>query len=251
MNQAAPGRDMIYFLGSLPLFAGLSEEILAGLIAQAQLTGHQKQTTLFHRGDVIDKLFIPVSGQIKLSRVTRDGDEAILALAGRGEAIGTQAILSPDVHAVTGETVQESWVLEIPRQALYDAARSAETLLSNIMRQISTEMRLMRIEKEQLMLMTASQRVGCVLLQQWRKTMKRDSDLAIPGNKALTAARLGMQPETFSRSLAQLEKAGVTTTAGRTRIGNVAQLMDYCCEHCSAVADECSQNAAAQATTGR
>ncbi|HEY9163336.1 MAG TPA: helix-turn-helix domain-containing protein, partial [Magnetovibrio sp.] len=48
----------------------------------------------------------------------------------------------------------------------------------------------------------------------------------LPMDKSLIAARLGMQPETFSRALAKLKSAGVENSGSDIVIQDVDQLRD-------------------------
>jgi CRP-like cAMP-binding protein len=51
-------------------------------------------------------------------------------------------------------------------------------------------------------------------------------ELHLPIDKALIAARLGMQPETFSRALARLRSEGVESVGDRVRVGDIARLRE-------------------------
>ena len=54
--------------------------------------------------------------------------------------------------------------------------------------------------------------------------------VTLPYNKALIAARLGMQPETLSRAFARLREHGVTIDSSTARIADLGALQDLCDE---------------------
>lgn len=56
----------------------------------------------------------------------------------------------------------------------------------------------------------------------------------LPYDKTLLAARLGMQPETFSRALAKLkEQTGIRVKGAVVELDNLEQLINYSCQVCS------------------
>ena len=82
--------------------------------------------------------------------------------------------------------------------------------MSQIMRIMSRELKSLEMENEHLALMSASQRVGCLLLQMSSGMLGKGGTFAFSYDKALAASRLTMKPETFSRALAQLKDVGVS-----------------------------------------
>lgn len=95
------------------------------------------------------------------------------------------------------------------------------------------------MENEHLALMSASQRVGCLLLQMSSGMLGKGGTFAFPYDKALAASRLTMKPETFSRALAQLKDAGVSVKGPEVTMESFAALVEFCCGDCSAMPGEC------------
>ena len=79
---------------------------------------------------------------------------------------------------------------------------------------------------EQLAVKSSAERVAGFLC---KLTSNADGPVTIqlPLDKALIAGRLGMQPETFSRSLAKLRRLGIVTNGGVVQVPDVAALRNF------------------------
>ena len=90
------------------MFRGIKGEELAELTAQFQTLELQKGEVLFHEGEPGDRLFIIVSGKVKLSRRSGDGRESILALLGPGEMFGEMTLFNPGPRSATATDVSNT-----------------------------------------------------------------------------------------------------------------------------------------------
>ena len=79
---------------------------------------------------------------------------------------------------------------------------------------------------EQLTVRSSAQRLADFLLRLIPPETER-ANLQLPWDKALVAARLGMQPETLSRSLAKLRSLGVETKGAQVTIRNMPTLRQF------------------------
>jgi CRP-like cAMP-binding protein len=227
------------FLRSLPFFSNLPEMDLMAFMKSAQVRDYKKQQHLFARGDKADRFFIIISGWIKLHRETPEGEEAIVALFTRSDVFGEAAIFGGADYPFSAEVVEDTRVAEIPSSILKERAGANPAIMERIMASMSREMHQLQMETEHLALMSAPQRVGCLLLQLSSGMVGDGGTMTFPYDKSLAAARLGMKPETFSRALAQLKPAGVTVRGSEVEIDSFGRLAEFTCSHCS-MAGECS-----------
>ncbi len=227
------------FIHGLPFFTGLPEGDVAAFLKASRIRDYKKNEPLFHLGDAADRFFVVVNGWIKLYRETGDGEEAIMALFTRGDVFAEAAIFSGVSYPFSAEASEDSKVLEIPASILRERAKGNSTIMDHVMASMSKEMRGLQLENEHLALMSAPQRVGCLLLQLSSDMIGKGGTFTFPYDKSLAAARLGMKPETFSRALAQLNSVGVTANGTEVRIESFDRLIDYCCGHCSSLPGEC------------
>lgn len=227
------------FLRQLPFFAGLNDENLQAFLAAAKIQTYAKRQNLFQQGDPADRFFIIVSGWIKIFRQTVNGEEAVIAMFTRGDIFGEAAIITKAVYPFAAEAAEEAKIVEIPGNVIREQASGNHDIMARIMFSMSKELHNSQMEKEHLSLMTAPQRVGCLLLQLATGMVGKGGTFSFPYDKSLAAARLGMKPETFSRALSQLKDTGVTVIGPEIKIESFSRLVDYCCDHCSSLPGEC------------
>ena len=65
------------------------------MLARLNRRTYRKGVTIFHEGDPGDSLHLIEKGRVAVRASTRSGDEAILAVLGRADFFGEQALLSP------------------------------------------------------------------------------------------------------------------------------------------------------------
>ena len=228
------------FLRGLAFFAGLPDAVVLAFMNEGRLASYAKKQNIFLQGDEADRLFVVLSGWVKLFRETPEGEEVVLALFTRGDVFGEAAIFGQAGYPFSADAAEETRVLEIPGGLLRTQAKENHEVMSRIMNSMSREMRNLQMENEHLALMSAPQRVGCLLLQLSSGMIGKGGTFTLPYDKSLAAARLGMKPETFSRALSQLKPVGVTVNGPEVSIDSFAALVDYCCTHCSALPGECT-----------
>lgn len=227
------------FLANLPFFKGLDQALLDNFIAVSEMREHPKGQRLFSAGDKAKKFFVILSGWIKLFRSTVEGEEAVLAIFTAGDVFGEAAVFEDATYPFSAEIAENARLLEIPAAFLKDITKKNPDILSRIMASMSREMHKLQLENEHLSIMTAPQRVGCLLLQLSSHMLGKGGTFTLPYDKSLAAARLGMKPETFSRSLAQLKPFGVSVNGSEVKIDSFQCLMKYVCGHCSMHGSEC------------
>lgn len=227
------------FVRELPFFANLRAADMDTFVDAGRTKDYKKGQSLFHLGDAADRFFIVLGGWIKLYRETGDGEEAVVALFKRGDVFGEAAIFSGAGYPYSAEATEDSKIIEISSAVLRERARDNHDIMDRVMASMSKELRNTQLENEHLALMSAPQRVGCLLLQLSAGMIGKGGTFAFPYDKSLAAARLGMKPETFSRALAQLKPVGVTVNGPEVKIDSFSCLIDFCCGHCSSLPGEC------------
>ena len=79
-------------LAALPLFEGLSPEILKPLAAAMRERALASGELLCGRADRADHLFVVIEGRLRVSVVSADGRELSMRIVGAGEMVGEIAV---------------------------------------------------------------------------------------------------------------------------------------------------------------
>lgn len=234
-----PDNRAIEFMKSLTFFSGLPEADMAAFLDAAKVQDCKKGETLFHQGDAADSFFVIISGWVKLYRTTPEGEEALVSIFTRGDVFAEAALFGDSIYPLSAQAIEETRVLSIPGKILKSRAQKNPDIVARMLSSLSREMQKVQRQTEQMAIMTAPQRVSCLLLQLSAHMIGNGGTFTFPYDKALAAARLGMKPETFSRALAQLSPHGVTTKGSEVSIESFTRLSEYSCSHCTALPGEC------------
>ncbi|HIJ38796.1 MAG TPA: Crp/Fnr family transcriptional regulator [Rhodospirillaceae bacterium] len=105
-------------LGKSTLFGTLPPDDLEHLASISKLFAVQKQTLLFSKGDVGERLYLVVKGLIRITTISVDGRESILNLVGPGKIFGEIAVLDGGLRTADAIAVEDSELLSIERKDL-------------------------------------------------------------------------------------------------------------------------------------
>lgn len=233
-------KPLISTLGTLPFFSGLPDGDIEYLASVSTASDYKKEDSIFTRGDIADFFYIILGGWVKLYRDTQNGEEAVLGLLTKGDSFGDISVLNGETYPFGAQAAEDCKIIAVPAHALRERAKSNPDIIVQMMASLINKVNGLQLENEHLTVMSASQRVGCLLLQLAKKSDSDDyNKIQFPYEKSLAASRLGMKPETFSRALAQLKDLGITTSNNEIKITDLNRLVDYVCSDCSAADSDC------------
>lgn len=212
-------------LRRLPLFSGLSPDGMRTLLQHATVRMYPANNILFLHGDPADQFFVLFDGWVKLFRETEDGKESVIAVVTKGESFAEAAIFDQTTFPVTAATVSQSRLMIIPASSFLGRIREDGGLALNILAAMSRRNRQLVRRLEQMTVRSSLERLAVFLLDLCGP-QNGACEIHLPHDKSLVAARLGMQPETLSRSLAKLRNIGIETSADGMMIPDVVALRD-------------------------
>jgi CRP-like cAMP-binding protein len=232
------------FLKGLSLFTHFPDKGLEEVLNRACVKHYPKGKMLFMVGDQADYFYILIDGWIKLFRETRNGHEVIITLLTNGEMFGRSAVIKNGTHPYSCEALTDLRLLILPSNFMLHMAGNHtdyDDFLNRFLESELNEHNNKNLEAEHLAYMTSAQRVGCFLLRMCTNRTHGSITFQLPYEKSLVAGRLGMTPETFSRSLNHLSSKGVRAQHSTITIDSIEELKGFTCEHCSATRKECFQ----------
>lgn len=209
-----------------PLFQGLSDSEAQEILAGATPKTYPKGYVLFTREDPVDYFYFIFNGWVKVYRETIDGGEAVIGIFARGETLAEAMAFIGGNYPASAEVVEEASVLPIRSVKFVHYLKEYPKVGLTMLSSLSKRMHHLVGEIESLKTRTASQRVAQFLL---RLCSTHDGEVvvALPYDKSVVSARLGIQPESLSRIFGRLKKYGVTIERERVIIADVGLLERY------------------------
>lgn len=210
VNKSFDDEDGLKALRSHPLFSELSDKDLQDLIQQSRSLrlGHHQ---LLYRQDMpAYHFFFVISGRLRLYRLDSSGIDRTLDSIAPGDCFAEVMIYAdPPRYACYAEALKSSDVLMIPvkayRELLDRHPEYAQAALRHYaMRAVSRfhDLEIMTVQN-------ARDRLIRYLVDLLPNGVEQGGEVELPLPKCLVASRLAMQPETFSRILADLKSNGL------------------------------------------
>jgi CRP-like cAMP-binding protein len=216
-----------------PLFDA-SPELWADVASTLRKKTYGNDDRIISHGDAAASLWLVLSGWVKLTRQTPDGKESIIGLCTEGDVFGEAALFPHANYPYTAEVVgSNSELAAIPAPTIRSLVAKETSLSARVMSLLNERTAQAQLKLEQMTTMSAAQRLGCFLLRLCHSQANGTKTLAIPIEKHILAAYLGMKPETLSRSQQQLKPLGLSVTGHDITISNIEKLREFVCNSCS------------------
>jgi len=221
--------DIRGVLSNLPLFRNLdADEIDRILLPAVREIRTERGDTLFQKGDQLSGLYVIVYGQVKLAFPSPNGSEKVLQIFGAGESFGEAVMFLERPAPVYSQTLIDSLILLISKQAIFDAIERDPTFARRMLGGLSMRLHALVQDVESYSLRSAAQRVIGYLLQSVPESDAGQLAVTLPASKHVIASRLNLTPETLSRIFSQLSHDNLITVSGRdVTIHDADRLRNY------------------------
>ena len=107
------------------IFQGVEPSAVAALTKQLQPVDFPRGHVIFHEGEPGDRLYIILSGKVKVGRRSPDGRENLLTIMGPSDMFGELSIFDPGPRTSSATTVTEVRTVSMDRDALREAMAAA------------------------------------------------------------------------------------------------------------------------------
>lgn len=206
-------------LAQTPLFSRLGAEQLDVLVEASRLLDVPAQHFLFYAGEPIRHAYLLIDGTLQRSTTVAGTTEKIIELVQTRQMLGLGEIFGATRYASSAKALTPCTVVAINIRKLHALIRQDLDLSWRIIqamaaRQCAVEFDVTGYHHG----LTGTQRVFDYLLEQagGQPGLAGESAIRLSTSKKIIASRIGMTPESFSRSLRQLSERGAIVVEGRT-----------------------------------
>jgi CRP/FNR family transcriptional regulator, transcriptional activator FtrB len=208
------------FLKRIELFAPLPAASLERL---AEISGLQRlthQSYLFREGEEPDFVYCVVEGSVV---VVAGADEAVIDFFGPGESVLLPAAILGFRYPVGARATSDGQALLLPAAKLRQQMNEDAALAAQCARVLSRHWHELVGQIKEIKTQGAAERLANFLITQ-SKESHGPATLVLPGMKKEIATRLGIKPETLSRTLKKLRGYGVDTEGDTVHIASLERL---------------------------
>lgn len=205
----------------IPLLSFLSEEEFKKIESNIHLKEYSKGDIIFSTNYPADKMYIVVSGEIKISKYMSDGKEQILYIYDKNDFVGGHNILSGDKYEYNAQALNKTRVLTLTSYDVHNVLKKNNDFLLQVLQQsferirkaenlidrlsvISTDLKVAKLLKNLASLYGVEHKEGTLI--SYHTTQEELGSLA------------GISRETMSRKLNHFEEQGIIKIVSRGKI---------------------------------
>lgn len=211
---------------AVPLLERLPATSRDRMVEAARIERFAPGTRIFAEGDIPQHLYVVLSGIIDLSCSYKRGEVTALLLA-RGDVFMPAAAVHEEPYLVSARPLTAAKILLIDAAVVRSETAKSPELALAIARIIAGQWRVALKIILDLKCRSPSQRLAAFLLR-LHDAEPRGMIAEVPFSKRQLASRIGMQPETLSRTLQTLAANGLYVR-GREIIVTDREAIDLFC----------------------
>ena len=211
---------------SFPLFDGVEPQLVNELADEFSVRRYATGTVLLNPGDNLQKIQIVQRGIIDLVRSGGEQEFGVLLLSAKDLITPAAAIFS-EPSLITVRALTPAKIFELDVRLIRSALARSTKLSNNMMKAISGHWRMAVRNMLDLTCRSAPQRLGAFLL---RLADLQDSAGCprLPISKGNLATRLGIRPETLSRTLQVVTNHGLHLRGREILIHDRQSIEEFC-----------------------
>jgi CRP/FNR family cyclic AMP-dependent transcriptional regulator len=206
-------------LKKAPLFTGLDDEAASALSSTMGTVRLNKGDVLFHEGDSGDRLYVVVSGKVKLGRSGSAGRENLLAVLGPGQMFGELSLFDPGPRSTTATAVTSCEIRTLEHEELMGWLAGRPEVAQGLLGQLAARLRRANDVVADLVFSDVPGRVAKQLLELAKRFGDRRED-GVHVHHDLTQEELaqlvGASRETVNKALADFAQRGWLRLEGKS-----------------------------------
>ena len=210
--------DKLSLLQSVPIFSDLSPSDLNKIAERMVLRAFTKGQMILLEDDLGQTFFVIAGGSVKITRLSDDGREVILAMLGESDFFGEMSLLDGAGRSANVVALDSSEVLTLARNDFLEILQEYPKISISLLEELTQRIRKSDQQIESLSLSDVEQRIGITLIRLAEElgTIKHGTVKInnLPYQQDI-ANMAGTSRETVSRTFKLLEEKGLVTREGR------------------------------------
>lgn len=152
-------------LARTTIFEGLRPDVLRSIVAEGTQRRYNKGQFLFYQGDQGDRLFVVLSGLVKVTVSSDQGEEMVLVTLGPPQVIGELALIDGGPRSASVQALEPTEVLMLPRDAVMRLLHEHPALTAALLNMLGGVIRRLTEQAADLVFLDLHGRVAKLLLR--------------------------------------------------------------------------------------
>tara|TARA_Y100000294_G_scaffold114370_1_gene106053 strand:+ start:180 stop:860 length:681 start_codon:yes stop_codon:yes gene_type:complete len=150
---------------TVPLFSDLSDTSLKVITGKMVARSYDKEKMILIEESAGETFFLISKGTVKITRMSDDGREVILAILGEGDFFGEMALLDGEGRSANVIALEDAKVLTLQRSDFLDILERFPKIAIHLLKELTARIRHSDQQIESLSLSDAEQRISLVLIR--------------------------------------------------------------------------------------
>ena len=178
----------------------------------------QKNQVIFHQDDPGDRLHFVAEGLVKISIVSVDGRENVIALLTAGDCVGEMSVMDGGLRSATAVAMDRTETMTLSREDFLAFLNEQTQVAVQIITLLVRRLRAMDELVGDMVFLDVPTRVAKKLIElssTYGDTRDTSDHLVVPLGQEELSRLVGSSRETVSRALTAYRKMGLVTTSHR------------------------------------
>ena len=201
------------------IFQGVEPSTVSALTKQLRPVGFPLGHTVFAQGEPGDRLYIIISGKVKIGRCSPDGQENLLTILGPSDMFGEMSLFDPGPRTASATTITEVRAVSMDRDALRAWIADRPEIAEQLLRVLARRLRRTNNNLADLIFTDVPGRVAKQLLAlAQRFGTQEDGSMRVTHDltQEEIAQLVGASRETVNKALAEFAQRGWIRLDGKT-----------------------------------
>jgi CRP-like cAMP-binding protein len=207
-------------LAGTPLFSAASPELLTELAERVSTVRLAPHESLFLKGDPGERLYVVISGMIRVGTMSPEGREVSYGVLGPGDLLGEIAVLDGGERSADAKALEESQLLALERRDVLSVLDHHPAQALKLLQVLCHRIRRADELLDDVIFLSLPGRLAkhLLTLSQMAGSGEKKTGLAeVRLSQQVLSEHLGISRESVNKVLSKWEEAGIVTL-GRGRI---------------------------------
>ena len=190
-----------------PICSTQEEKITEQIIPLIQRKKFTKNSVIVGQESESLGFYLIQKGSVKISKISPSGKEMLIEILSAGNTFGEAELLGQQTHFHTATAAEDTEIFFIPKNDFKPLLMEHTEIYQAVVQSLIRWMDKLNSVIENISISSARERVLAYICRLDKEQNK--PVLHLSGKKYDVALMLGLRPETFSRTLAELEAEGI------------------------------------------
>ena len=224
-------KSKLWYLDQMDLFRHMDESAKKWASDNSVMTELKRRTSVYLPGDPADKIYLLKRGVVKISTLTDEGKEIVMAFLHPGDVFGELAVVDRSPRDHYAEIHEDALICIFTRRDFLELMKLYPDMAFRVTKLLGLRIRRLSNRVENLLFKSAHARLAQTLLEISDEYGVKDRDgilLTLKLSQQELGSLVGLSRESVNLCLSDFKRQGLVESSGRTvRLLKPEKLSEY------------------------